>query len=70
MSAERLWSTNRTEQLQMQKLYLSCLQAKTMPLSEQWTHIYAAMLETVRIGGGNVLPAYKAQPVFEAASED
>lgn len=70
MNAERLWSTNRTEQLQMQRLYLAALQAKKLPLSEQWTHLYAAMLETVRIGGGGVLPAFKAQLVFEAAAQE
>ena len=65
---ERMWSTDRDQQLKMQRLYVACLEAKGMPLEQAQTYIYAA---TIMINSsGNVLPSYRAQLVFEAAAAE
>ena len=65
---ERLWSTDRDQQLKMQRLYLCALQAKTMPYSEALTYMYSAFLMINQ--AGNQLPSHKAQLVFEVAAQE
>jgi hypothetical protein len=65
---ERMWSTDRDQQLKMQRLYLYALQAKKMDYAQAQTYMYAAFLTINQ--SGNPLPSHKAQLVFEIAAQE
>ena len=65
---ERMWSTDRDQQVKMQRLYLAAMQARKMPEGQKETYLYAAFL--VISNSGAILPAHKAQLVFEVVAQE